>query len=55
MDPETVSHLMDVRPEYLATYWSEIERDSGSVDGYLRDRLGVSDEMRERLRAALTE
>lgn len=55
MDPESVSNLMDVRPEYLATYWGEVERESGSVDAYLRDRIGIDDELRERLRAALTE
>ncbi len=48
-----LSNLMGVRPEYIATYFSEIERDHGSVDAYLCDSLGVDEARKARLRDAL--
>jgi len=55
MDPDAISNLMDVRPEYLDTYVSQVEQSHGSLDDYLRDQIGVGDAMRERLRAALLD
>ena len=45
---------MVVAPEYLQAAYDAVEADYGSVEGYLRDGLGLSDELlghlRERLR-----
>ena len=53
IDPEAIRNLMGVLPEYIATYWSEVERDHGSVDAYLAQTLGVDDARKARLRERL--
>ncbi|MEM7700776.1 MAG: tyrosine-protein phosphatase [Pseudomonadota bacterium] len=45
-----VENLMNVRPEYIATYFSEVERDHGSLDSYLAQTLGVDEARKARLR-----
>lgn len=55
MDPDAVSNLLDVRPEYLATYRATVEQSHGSLDAYLRDQIGIDDARRERLRAVLID
>ncbi len=49
---EALNNLMGVRPEYIGTYFSEIERDHGSIDTYLANSLGVDEARKARLRAA---
>lgn len=46
-------NLMGVRPEYIATYIAEVERDHGSLDTYLAETLGVDEARKARLRDAL--
>lgn len=53
IDPEALRNLMGVREEYIATYWSEVERDHGSIDAYLEQTLGVDDTRKARLRERL--
>lgn len=48
--PEALRNLMGVLPEYIETYWSELERDHGSVDAYLAQTLGVDETRKARLR-----
>ncbi len=48
-----LDNLMGVRPEYIATYFSEVERDHGSIDAYLANSLGVDEARKARLRDAL--
>lgn len=55
IDPEALRVLMSVEPEYLATAWQAMEDSHGSVDAYQAEVLGVDDDLRERLRAALVE
>jgi protein-tyrosine phosphatase len=55
MDPETVRVIMGVEPEYLETAFVMIAEKHGSIDGYLRDVLGVDDALRGRLREQLVE
>jgi protein tyrosine/serine phosphatase len=45
-----IDNLMNVRPEYIDTYFSEVERDHGSLDTYLEQRLGVDEARKARLR-----
>ncbi|MEM6828498.1 MAG: tyrosine-protein phosphatase [Pseudomonadota bacterium] len=45
-----IENLMNVRPEYIATYFSEVERDHGSIDNYLAQSLGVDEARKARLR-----
>ena len=45
-----VENLMNVRPEYIATYFSEVERDHGSLDAYVEQTLGVDEARKARLR-----
>lgn len=49
MDPDAVSNLMDVRPEYLDTYRAAIHQQHGSVDRFIAETLGVDEAMRKRL------
>ncbi len=50
---DALDNLMGVRPEYIATYFEEVERDHGSIDAYLANSLGVDEARKARLRAAL--
>lgn len=53
IDPEAIRNLMGVLPEYIETYWSEVERDHGSMDAYLAQTLGVDETRKARLRERL--
>lgn len=48
-----VDNLMNVRPEYIATYFAEVERAHGSIDAYLADTLGVDEARKARLKDRL--
>ena len=50
-----VRPLLEVRREYLEAAYAEIEERYGSFDNYLREALLIDDELRGKLRAALTE
>lgn len=54
-EADTYRPFMGVRRRYLETALSTIEAETGSVDAYLTDVLGVSDEMRTALRARLLD
>ena len=51
--PDLVEPIIEVRPEYLATAFAEIERAFGTFDRYVSDGLGLTagtvDALRERL------
>ncbi|MEO6715745.1 MAG: tyrosine-protein phosphatase [Novosphingobium sp.] len=55
MDPEVVRVIMGVEPEYMESAFAMIAEKHGSVDGYLREVLGLDDALRERLREHLVE
>ncbi|MEU5939827.1 tyrosine-protein phosphatase [Micromonospora sp. NPDC047548] len=55
LDPETVHPVLEVRPEYLDAAYEEVRRVHGSFDAYLRDGLGVTDEVRDALRDNLLD
>lgn len=55
MDPEVLRVIMGVEPEYMESAFVTIAEKHGSIDGYLRDVLGVDDALRGRLRDALVE
>ncbi|GAA3760340.1 tyrosine-protein phosphatase [Micromonospora maritima] len=55
LDPTVARPLLEVRPEYLDAAYDEVRRVHGTFEAYLRDGLGVTDEVRARLRAALLE
>lgn len=42
-DADALRALVEVRPEYLQAGLDELERSYGSLDGYLREGLGLSD------------
>ncbi len=44
---------VSVNADYLAAAFDQIEQTSGSVDGYLRDVLGVDDGLRKRIEARI--
>ena len=47
--------LMQVRPEYLHAMFAAVESAHGSVEGYLRERLGIDEQRLDMLRANLLE
>jgi protein-tyrosine phosphatase len=47
--------FLDASPEYLAAAFEQIRRDHGSIDEYLRVRLGVDEARSARIRAHLLE
>ncbi len=51
--PEALRNLMGVHEDYIATYWTEVTRDHGSVDNYLSQTLGVDEARKVRLRERL--
>jgi protein-tyrosine phosphatase len=51
LTPEVAAVLWGVQSEFLAASFEAVEQDHGSLDGYLREGLGVADPERERLRA----
>ncbi|MGC1210889.1 MAG: tyrosine-protein phosphatase [Micromonospora sp.] len=55
LDPETARPLLEVRAEYLDAAYDEVRRVHGSFGAYLRDGLGVTDEMVAALRDNLLE
>ncbi len=55
LDPEVLRAIMGVEAEYLEAAFAAMADKHGSVDGYLRDVLGVDEALRERLRAQLVE
>ena len=51
--PSEMRALLEAREPYLDAAFAEMEARHGSVEQYLTDALGLSDDLRERLRAAL--
>jgi protein-tyrosine phosphatase len=51
--PEVLLPLFEARPEYLAAAYGEVDRAYGGMAGYVRDGLGVADEMVDGLRERL--
>jgi protein-tyrosine phosphatase len=51
--PREMRALLEARAEYLEAAFALMEARHGSIEGYLRHALGVTDERRARLRAAL--
>jgi protein-tyrosine phosphatase len=54
-NPVAVRPLLGVEPRYLHAGLDAMRERNGSIDAYLRDTLGLTDEKRERLRASLLE
>jgi protein-tyrosine phosphatase len=54
-DVERIRPLFEARREYLSAGLDEVARGNGNVDRYLREALGVDDEQRAQLRAALLD
>jgi protein-tyrosine phosphatase len=53
--PGEILPLLEARPEYLEAAFAAATERHGSLEAYLRDGLGVTDELRGRLQTALLE
>ena len=51
IDPSLIQPLMEVRPDYLQAGFDAAEKEYGSMDGYVRKGLGLSDATIQALRA----
>lgn len=49
VEPEARNALIGVRPEYIETYFSAIDREHGSTDNFLKRALGVDEQRKARL------
>ncbi|MEU8891018.1 tyrosine-protein phosphatase [Streptomyces sp. NPDC048442] len=54
-DPEIAQAVIGVVPEYLKTALAEVDEKFGSMEAYVRDGLGMSDEAVTRIRERLTQ
>jgi protein-tyrosine phosphatase len=54
-DPRVVMPMLEARPAYLEAAFAEADRRYGGMAGYLREGLGVDDELLASLRANLLE
>lgn len=50
IDPSLIQPLMEVRPDYLQAGFDAAEKEYGSMDGYVRNGLGLSDATIQALR-----
>jgi protein-tyrosine phosphatase len=55
LNEEVMRVVMGVEPEYLESAFATIAEKHGSIEGYLREVLGVDEAMRGKLLAALVE
>lgn len=55
LDDDVLRVLMGVEPEYLEAAFAAMAERHGSVEGYLREVLGVDDSLQGKLREALVE
>ncbi len=53
--PREMRALLEARAPYLLAAFAAMEERHGTVDAYLRDALGVTEDLRGRLRAVLLE
>ncbi len=51
--PDMLAAIIAARPDYLASSLARIVADHGSVEGYLRQAIGLDDAQRERLASRL--
>lgn len=54
-DPAILQPLLEVRHEYLQAALQAMREDYGTVEGFLRDGLGIDDDLRARLRERFLE
>lgn len=54
-DPTVIVPMLEARPAYLAAAFAEADRLYGGMDGYLREGLGVDDDVLDALRANFLE
>lgn len=54
-NPGEVEPLLRVEPRYLQAGFDAMRQQNGSIDAYLRDALGLTDEKREKLKALLLQ
>lgn len=55
LPPQVADTLLTVQPAFLAAAYQAIEAGHGSLDAYLRERIGLDDARRAALRARLVE
>ena len=55
LEPEVLRVIMGVEAEYLESAFATIAKEQGSLDGYLREVLGVDEALRAKLAEALVE
>ena len=53
--PDHISVVIGAHPDFLLSALEAMDELCGSFEGYLREALGVSDDLRDELRAALLE
>jgi protein-tyrosine phosphatase len=55
VSPQARAPLLLAHPDYILAAFAQIEERDGSIDAFLRNTLGLSDELRDRLKDAMLE
>jgi protein-tyrosine phosphatase len=55
LPPAVAEALLSVQPAFLEAAWEAIHASHGSIDAYLRERIGLDDTRRAALKARLVE
>ncbi|MBX7540227.1 tyrosine-protein phosphatase [Qipengyuania sphaerica] len=50
LDEGAIKALLEVREDYLHTFWSVVEEEHGTLDSYIERTLGVDELLKEQLR-----
>jgi len=53
VDPEVTRYIMAAEPEYMAEALNTMKEEFGSISGYLREGLGLSNADRDKIREIL--
>lgn len=52
LDDAAVKALLEVREDYLETFWLVVEEEHGTLDAYIEGVIGVDELLKERLRSS---
>jgi protein-tyrosine phosphatase len=55
VSPQARAPLLQAHPDYIRAAFAQIEEQEGSIEAFLRNRLGLTGELRDRLRRELLE
>lgn len=55
LNADSIPALLEARPEYIAAFFAEVDKEFGSIGSYLREEMGLTEENREILQGKYLE